>query len=126
MDNLDEFVKWIISASAEITEIGKLLNAKLSDQPEVLKSQITTIEAYFWRTHRLMSESEMYLDIAQWEALKTSQGKNATEKKYWVDYAVRKERLFRNYLEGLTKSIAKRIEAGQSILAYEREKKVVV
>jgi len=105
-------------------ETNILLSNKLSDIPDVLSMQIADIEAHHYRICDLLADANATLSMARKRELEkvNADGKlNVFSKEIYIEADTVNESTMVERLEKRLRSIEKRIETAQSLLAYERE-----
>lgn len=121
MNHLDEFMAWSNEIKPEIAHVSKLLATKLSDEPEVLISELQDIECWNGRIGALLAQANSWLDRYKLISMPIKEeSKSETDRKLALDKEVAPIRLVRDTLEHFCDSIKQRLILGESILAYLR------
>ncbi|MFA5037446.1 MAG: hypothetical protein WC479_09770 [Candidatus Izemoplasmatales bacterium] len=107
-----------VNVAMETTEI--MLADKLSDNPELLSSQLADIEVYHYRISYLLAQADALVSRSKYLCSPTEKMNDFNKKIYIEAYTV-KEVFLRDALERRLKDIEVRIQTAQSLLAYSRE-----
>lgn len=117
------FNEWRIGAEKEISEVAKLMNQELSDNPTVLEQQIRNIEGHNYRLCSLTARAEYYLYIKRFECLQAKTKElSELDRETSLDNATKEQTVILNMLEYLCGNgrkegiVSKRISTGQSFL----------
>jgi len=119
MDITYESIK--IEALDAIKATDALLDIPLSDTAHILKQQISDIEVYHHRITNIVCKAERVLKESKGINLIPTGEYKENDRKVLLEAKTAKEKHLYDLLKMKLDDIETRIEAGQSILAFERE-----
>lgn len=115
---LEEFIEWEIKHRSEFLTMAKLLREKLSDDPEELMQDLTTIEAWNSRAGSLLAECNSWLDKASMVLKPSRESGTELDRKVTLEGTVAPIRMVRDKLENVCSCIKQRLILGESMLRY--------
>lgn len=103
----------------EFQHVSKMMQEPLSDEPQLLISQLSDIEAWNSRMQSLLSDANTDLDLKSFETLPVKDANQTDfDRKIIHTSRISGSKMVRDKIEGLCEAIKTRITLGQSILKY--------
>lgn len=103
-----------------LNEVQKEMAKSLDDLPAIMDSQARKAESYHERIKSIVSDADLYLDVAKERQLRQigPRSKEFTDldREIKLDAAVAQERRFRNIAKGICESLETRISYSQTRL----------
>ena len=114
------FAEYFGGVQPFVQEVQELMSHPLSDDPLVCDQQAREAESRRTRLREILSFADSYLDVAEWECLRTM----PTRSREWTDLdretrmgaSVSNERRFRDILRGICEAVDSRVSYVQTRL----------
>lgn len=121
MSVMEEFVEWNTGIMPDFKHLGRILQQRLSDDPEQLMGDLQDTEAWNSRCQALLAQANSWLDRATHHLMPEKGSRTDFERKAELESKVAPIRLVRDVLEGFCDSLKQRLILGSSLLAYHRQ-----
>lgn len=118
---IEQVLSWYEKNQAEIDHVYRILQERLSDEPEAMIEQVKDCEAWKARMGYLLAEATTWLERASHFFMPVGE-KKEFERRAELKDKVAEIREIKEKIEALVDSIDSRISAVQSNLKYESQK----
>ena len=120
----DTFDDFKVKALKSLQAAREDTKAKLSDNPDVLISQLSITASHYARLQYILADADYWYKINKAELLpKSEEGGTALEKQVKLEAASAAYRNWRDMIDNYAKALKERISLGQSALGYYKELK---
>lgn len=122
-DSFDgEFMRWVLLVSPELKRVFEVLKNRLSDEPELLVSDLKDAESYNARVSYILAQANTFVSKGRLHHLPgKDQVERELERKVILEANTAPIVEFRDKIETLVHSLKVRISLGQSLLSYQKQ-----